>query len=85
MTIKIQQPELQALILERMQQGGFASVEDVLLAALKTSSLASRESKHGETRESTGADLVAAMQSSPYREIALEPSREGMPVRTVIF
>jgi hypothetical protein len=33
----------------------------------------------------SGADLVAAMQASPYKEIALEPRRGHMPVRDVAF
>ena len=32
-----------------------------------------------------GADLVAAMQASPYKEIGLEPKRGRMPVREVRF
>lgn len=32
-----------------------------------------------------GADLVAAMQASPYKEISLEPERRPMPVREVRF
>ena len=35
MTIEIQSPELEALILERMQKGGFASIEDALMQALE--------------------------------------------------
>jgi hypothetical protein len=35
MTIKIDKPELEALIRERMKSGAFQSVEDVLLHALK--------------------------------------------------
>ena len=31
MTIEIEKPELEALILERMQKGQFASVEDALM------------------------------------------------------
>lgn len=31
----------------------------------------------------TGADLVAVMQASPYREIEIEPSRSRLPVRDV--
>jgi hypothetical protein len=30
-----------------------------------------------------GADIVAAMQASPYKEIELEPERGRMPVREV--
>ena len=33
----------------------------------------------------TGADLVAVMQASPYREISLEPARGPLPVRGVTF
>jgi hypothetical protein len=35
----------------------------------------------GETR--TGADLIAALQSSPYRDIDIEPERYRLPVRGV--
>ena len=34
-----------------------------------------------ETPAPTGADLVAAMQASPYKEIDLEPLRDRLPVR----
>ena len=33
----------------------------------------------------SGADLVAAMQASPYKDISLEPARDRMPVRDVTF
>ncbi|MGH9560906.1 MAG: antitoxin [Terracidiphilus sp.] len=32
-----------------------------------------------------GADLVAAMQASPFKEIGIEPKRGPMPVREVRF
>ena len=31
----------------------------------------------------TGADLVAAMQASPYRDIDIAPTRTPMPIRDV--
>jgi hypothetical protein len=37
MTIEIHQPELEALIEQRLQSGAFHNVEDVLLHALRTS------------------------------------------------
>lgn len=37
MMIEIQQPELEALIHERMMSGAFRSVEEVLIQALKSS------------------------------------------------
>ena len=79
MTIKIYKPELEALIMQRLMSGAFDSVEDVLLQALQNSQIPSKS----ETR--TGADLVAAMQASPYKEIDLEPARDDMPVRNITF
>jgi hypothetical protein len=37
MTIEIHQPEIEALIQQRLQSGAFHDVEDVLLHALRTS------------------------------------------------
>ena len=72
MTIEIHKPELEALIQERMKSGAFESVEDVLMQALKSAPPAAELS--GEAVTHTGADLVAAMQASPYREVDLEPA-----------
>jgi len=83
MNIEIQKPELEALILERMKSGGFQSVEDVLMQALKSAPPAAESSDKAATH--TGADLVAAMQASPYREIDLEPGRTRLPIRGVTF
>jgi hypothetical protein len=84
MMIEIQEPELEALILERMQRCAFPRVEDVLLQALKSSPLPSGLASNGSPGP-TGADLVAAMQNSPYKEIILEPIRYRLPVRDVAF
>jgi hypothetical protein len=83
MTIEIHKPELEALIMERMKIGGFHNVEDVLLQALETSPVTGVNPAAG--RDRTGADLIAAMQSSPYRDIEIEPARYRMPVRDVAF
>jgi len=87
MMIEIEKPELEALILERMQLGEFSNVEDALLQALKSSPLPSEFAAAGMNGASvlTGADLVAAMQASPCKEIDLKPSRDRMPVRDVAF
>jgi hypothetical protein len=82
MTIEIHTPELEALIQERMKSGAFQNVEDVLIQALKS---APPTDSSRETSPHTGADLVAAMQSSPYREIDLEPASDRSPVRGVTF
>jgi Arc/MetJ-type ribon-helix-helix transcriptional regulator len=79
MTIEIQRPELEALIRERMKSGAFQNVEDVLMQALKASPAPDEKSS------ATGAELVEAMQASPFKEIGLEPGRERMPVRDAGF
>lgn len=79
MTIEIHQPELERLIEQRMKSGAFRSVEDVLLRALKSETASTPEDK------ATGADLVAAMQACPRKDIDLEPERFPMPVRNVTF
>lgn len=79
MTIEIRKPELEALIIERLRSGAFESIEDVLMQALQGSSIPLKK----ETR--TGADLVAAMQTSPCKDIDLEPIRGAMPVRDITF
>ena len=88
MTIEIQRPELEALILERMQKGAFASVEDALMQALESSSLPSEQSA-GSARaasSSTGAIVLAALQASPYPEIDLTPPRVSLGnVRDVVL
>lgn len=81
MTIEINRPELEALIQERMSAGAFHSVEDVLLQALMNSP--SPDATAATQPKLTGADLIAAIQRSPYRELEIEPERYRMPVRDI--
>lgn len=86
MTIEIRRPELEALILQRMKSGGFHSVEDVLMQALKASpGVAEHEETSRDQR--TGSDLIAASQGSPHRELDIEPPRFRLclPARDVTF
>jgi hypothetical protein len=87
MTIEIQRPELEALIHERMKSGAFQNVEDVLMQALKASPAPDERDvgRSDEKSSATGAELVEAMQTSPFKEIGLEPGREHMPVRDAGF
>ena len=78
MTIEIHRPELEALIIERMQRGGFEDIEDVIMQALKSAPFPAQDA-------GTGADLVAAMRASPFREIDIQPPRTSLPVRDVTF
>jgi hypothetical protein len=71
MNIEICQPEIEALIMQRMELGGFHDVEEVLLDALKSAPLPKLSPKP----TGTGADIIAAMQAMPYKDIELEPSR----------
>jgi hypothetical protein len=82
MMIEIHRPELEALIMERMKSGGFHNVEDALMQALETSRMTEEEAAT-VAKDRTGADLIAAMQASPYREIEIEPARYRMSVRDV--
>ena len=84
MTIEIHKPELEALIRERMKTGGFRTVEDALMQALEAS-LATNEKPAAPAKNRTSADLIAAMQESPYRELEIEPACYPMPVRDVTF
>jgi hypothetical protein len=79
MNIEIHQPELENLIRQRMNSGVFQSVEDVLLHDLTIAAAAEANDKQ------TGADLVAAMQACPIKDINLEPERYPMSVRDVSF
>jgi hypothetical protein len=87
--IEILSPQLEALIRERMERGEFDTVEDMLFYALTNESLLEKrysellllkkmyrevlEEKSGEPR--TGVLLIRALQSSPYRELDIEPVR----------
>ena len=79
MTIEIHKPELEALILEWLRSGAFDSIEDVLMQALQGSPIPSKK----ETR--TGADLIAALQASPCKDVELEPEKVFLPVRDIEF
>ena len=85
MTIEVNRPELEALIVQRMKSGGFQNIEDVLLQALKTfAPVGERPGTSGDKR--TGADLIAALQASPYWELDIEPSRVRLTaVRDVVL
>lgn len=85
LTVQVQKPELEALILEPMEKDAFKRVGDLLLQALKASPLPPRQDCRPQKKLSTptGADLAAAMQASPFKELCLEPSRDRMPVRDV--
>ncbi len=76
MTIEITNPDVEALIQQRMRAGSFKSPEDLIRAALSSDVPDPR----------TGDELIAAMQTCPYPEVDIEPSRVPSPlVRDVAF
>lgn len=66
-----------------MKNGGFHNIEDALMQALKTSP--APEAKPVTAKKRPGADLIAAIKRSPYRDLEIEPERYRLPVREVAF
>jgi hypothetical protein len=62
MTIEIHQPEIEALIQQRLQSGAFHDVEEVLLHALRTSEAPAISSAHG----SEAKNLAELFANSPF-------------------
>lgn len=84
MTIEVHKPELEALILQRMKSGEFQDVEDALLQALKASPMVAESGASRDKR--TGADLIEALQASPYRDLDIEPAKVRLTsVRDVVL
>ncbi len=91
MTIEIHKAELVERVNAQIQSGQFHDADEVIEKALDA--LEERESgpfvghagKSGDER--TGADLILALQASPYREQEIEPDRfrSAMPLRDVTF
>lgn len=75
MVIEITNPELEALIQERLRSGRFRSAEELIFDALSSP----------RPRRRSGAELVAAMQASLHKNIDLEPTRGPAPIRDVVL
>jgi hypothetical protein len=84
MLIEIQRPDLQALINERMRSGGFESAEEVLVEAFDLKPILEEEIA-ARSLSRTGADLVAVMQASPFKDELPELRGERSPVREFVF
>ncbi len=69
--IEIRQPELEALIMARLHAGGFHSVEEALHQALTDAPLPQKTASLGLTT----ADILAAFQRSPFKDVDIEPAR----------
>jgi Arc/MetJ-type ribon-helix-helix transcriptional regulator len=84
MNLEIHKPELVRRVNARIQTGQFHDADELLEKALdaldeRTTAIPARDTR-------TGADLIAALQSSPYRELEIEPPRVRLTnVRDVVL
>ena len=91
MNFEIHKPELVQRLNAQIQSGHFHDADEVLENALdaleERASAPSRAQAEKSDDRRTGADLIAALQASPYREVDIEPARFrlSMPVRDVTF
>jgi len=76
MTMIIQLSDEQATALEAKAAAEGLTVEEWIQKLAESGPKPSRETR-------TGADLIAALQASPYRDIDIEPERYRLPVRDV--
>jgi hypothetical protein len=74
MNLEISMPELERRVQEGIQSGRL-HVDELLPKALDA--LSEKEAAGAQS----GAAIVDVMQSSPYKEIDLEPRRDHLPVR----
>lgn len=78
MNVKVEIPEDRAARFQKQAQARGLTVDRWLLELAD-------ENAPQSAGHLTGADLIAAMQASPYRETDIEPSRDRLPVRDVAF
>lgn len=76
MTVTIRLSDEQATALEVKAAAEGLSVEQWVQKLADSGNKSARETR-------TGADLIAALQASPYRDIDIEPERYRLPVRGV--
>ncbi len=76
MTVTIRLSDEQATALEAKAAAEGLSVEEWIQKLAESGNKAARETR-------TGADLIAALQASPYRDTDIEPERYRLPVRGV--
>jgi Arc/MetJ-type ribon-helix-helix transcriptional regulator len=70
MTIQITEPELEALIQQRLQSGAFQNVEDVLLQALRSTEPKAKAAAAGH--RSGDKDGVELFADSPFAALDVD-------------
>lgn len=73
MIIEINKPELESLLLDRMARGGFVSVEDLLLDAMR---LTDNDRGGGNAGKAPKVPLGQFLLESPLRDSGLVLERE---------
>ena len=76
MTVVIRLSDEQAMALKAKAAAEGLTIEQWLQNLAGTGAEPQRETR-------TGADLIAALQASPYRDVDIEPERYRLPVRGV--
>jgi Arc/MetJ-type ribon-helix-helix transcriptional regulator len=72
MTIEIREPELEALIRERLESGAYQNVEDLLMQALKSSP---SNEQMNVSRHKPKQNLAQFLLNSPLRDSGLQLER----------
>ncbi len=76
MTIEIHRPELEALIRERMSSGAFETVEDVIMEALKASTLIETPASNKPRRSAGRKSLAQLFADSPFKGLEIDFQRD---------
>jgi len=72
MTIQITEPELEALIQQRLQSGAFQNVEDVLLQALRSTEPKAKAAAAAAGHRSGDKDGVDLFADSPFAALDVD-------------
>lgn len=73
MNLEIHKPELVQRVQAQIQSGNFHDTDELIEKALDALDERTNAVTPYDTR--TGADLIAALQASPFRELDIEPPR----------
>jgi hypothetical protein len=79
------EPQEEARLIAAAEARGVSADALVREALDRILAEASATPDNGSPASATGATLVAAMQASPFKEMALEAARDRLPVRDVVF
>jgi len=91
MNLEIQKPEIVQRVYAYIKAGHFHDADEVIEKALDALEERGADMSTGQAGKSddkrSGADLIAALQSSPFRELDIEPPRfrVSVPVRDITF